>query len=159
VFKAPIGTLCYCKWSDAVTGRELGKVEFQLETSLSLLVERTLDPRRVLPFERIRLTSVPCHLGGARRTFLCPGNGNGNPMRPASLQAVPTRENWACRTCGDLTYLARQQHDKRKDALIRNPMALALALRSGNHRQLRLGIRALGQAITRLRKQTNSWTP
>jgi hypothetical protein len=153
VFKAPIGTPCYCKWSDTVTGQELWKVNFHLETSHSLLVECTLDRSRVLAFQRIRLTPVPCHLGGARRMFLCPGNGNGVQCGRRASKLYLLGGRWVCRTCGDLTYVARQQHDKRKDALIRTPMALALALRSGNHRQWLLGIGALGQAITRLSKQ------
>ena len=157
VFEAPIGTPCFCSWSDVVAGQELGKVELRLETRHSLLVERVLDPRRVLPFERIRLTSVPCHLGGARRMFLCPGQGNGIRCDRRASKVYLIEEKWVCRSCGDLTYTARQQHDKRKDALIRNPLALALALRSDNHREWRLGIRAFGQAVARLSKQESRW--
>jgi hypothetical protein len=44
-------------------------------------------------------------------------------------------------------------HDKRKDGLIRDPAALALALESNDWRQRFLGIGAYTQAIARLGKR------
>jgi len=151
VFRAPIGRPWYSEWKDAA-GREIFKVDFHLDTSLSVLISYRIGPGSPAFVQRNPLTTLPCKLGGVRHLFLCTGTGNGIRCgrRAAKLYLVDGK--WVCRACGNLTYLARQQHDKRKDRLLRDPAALLIALKSDDLRQRLLGVGALKQGIERLSK-------
>ena len=157
VFKAPHGTLCNCVWSDG-SDREVLRVDFWLEgnpAAPSLRLKYVSDNGNSAPTStRIELGSLRCHLGGAKRMFLCPGKANDCPCGRLVQKLYLVEERWLCRSCGDLTYLARRKHDKRKDRLMRDPLALLAALNSDDVRQRLLGLGAFAEATTRSKKYT-----
>jgi hypothetical protein len=59
----------------------------------------------------VRLSSIPRCFGGREWYFHCPQCDR----RVAKLYLPPHETHYACRTCHDLTYRARQQHDKGQD--------------------------------------------
>jgi len=89
-----------------------------------------------------------------RYWFRCPlvRNGVACRRRVGRLYQPPGQRIFGCRACYQLTYDSCQRHDKRKSALIRDPLALARALQSRNPRQQILGIGAYAQAVARLAK-------
>ena len=151
VFDAPLGTRCNIAWNNTATGQELTRIEFWLQNGLFLQIAGTTGQRMPAVCQNIRLCSVPCHSGGARRMFLCPGkDGIQCGRRCSKLYLVVGR--FLCRECGNLTYQARQQHDRRKDALLRNPFALISALQSRNPRQRLVAVGAMVRAVARQQK-------
>ena len=58
----------------------------------------------------VGFASTPCHFGGLRRWFVCPGGWCGR--RVAKLYAHPDAKHYLCRHCHQLTYEGRQQHRK-----------------------------------------------
>jgi hypothetical protein len=82
-----------------------------------------LDYRVGLPMTRPRF-------GGPRWWFGCPLPRDGRPCgrRVGKLCLPPGGRYFGCRHCHDLTYTAAQEHDKRVDALRRNPAALSAIL-------------------------------
>ena len=154
VFRTRLGTPCNWFWSDA-SGREICRADFSLQGNSAALYLRLSYRTAATPFPiscRIELDSIPCHLGGAKRMFRCPGKGDGDLCGRPVQKLFLVGGLWLCRQCGDLTYLARRQHDRRKDFLMCNPVALAFALESENPRKRLLGIDAYVQAVGRLRK-------
>jgi hypothetical protein len=98
----------------------------------------------------IRLETTPLHLGGRRWWGICPlvVNGQACDRRVGKLYLPPGGRYFGCRHCYRLTYRSVQEHDKRLDALRRNPADLnailadpAAHLRSG---LALLAIKALG---------------
>ncbi len=98
----------------------------------------------------IRLETTPLHFGGHRWWGICPLVVNNVPCnrRVGKLYLPPGDRYFGCRHCHRLTYRSAQEHDKRVDALRRNPMVLnaimadpAAHLRSG---RALLAIKALG---------------
>jgi hypothetical protein len=75
---------------------------------------------------RVRLTTTRPRLGGLRWWFVCPLVRDGRPCnRRVGKLYLPSRSRYfGCRHCYDLTYTSCQEHDKRVDALRRNPEAL-----------------------------------
>jgi hypothetical protein len=75
---------------------------------------------------RIRLVTTRSRFGGLRWWFICPLVVNGRPCgrRVGKLYLPPHSRYFGCRHCYDLTYTSAQEHDKRVDALRRNPAAL-----------------------------------
>jgi len=65
----------------------------------------------------IEFTSTPCHFGSERYWFICPVCGK----RVAKLYRPEGKEQFACRTCYNLTYQSCKEHDKRLDSIIKNP--------------------------------------
>jgi hypothetical protein len=99
----------------------------------------------------IRLETTPLYLGGRRWWGICPlvVNSQACNRRVSKLYLPPGGRYFGCRHCYRLTYRSVQEHDKRVDALRRNPAALrailadpAAHLRSG---RALLAIKALGQ--------------
>ena len=74
----------------------------------------------------IRLTTTPCNFGGHRYWFICPLSIDsvGCGRRVRTLYLPPGGKYFGCRHCYNLTYKSQQEHDKRVDALLRNPLSL-----------------------------------
>jgi hypothetical protein len=98
----------------------------------------------------IRLETTPLHFGGRRWWGICPlvVNGQVCKRRVGKLYLPPGGRYFGCRHCYHLTYRSVQKHDKRVDALRKNPTALrsiladpAAHLLSG---RVLLAIKALG---------------
>jgi hypothetical protein len=79
---------------------------------------------------RVDLTATWPHLGGLRWWFVCPllVGGVACRRRVGKLYLPPRARYFGCRHCHRLTYTSCQEHDKRVDALRRNPEALAAIL-------------------------------
>ena len=75
---------------------------------------------------RVCLTTTRPRFGGLRWWFVCPLTKAGRPCtrRVGKLYLPPGGHYFGCRHCHDLTYESVQQHDKRVDALRRNPALL-----------------------------------
>jgi hypothetical protein len=150
VFKAPPLTSCDCTWKDAA-GNETYRANFRWEDNPRASRLRILEKRgKILALASIiELASVPCHFGGMKRLFKCPGDRIGNlcGQRVQKLYLVDGR--WKCRRCGKLTYVARRTHDKRRDALMRDLDSMLELLRSDDHKKRLLAVGACAQAIAR----------
>lgn len=74
---------------------------------------------------RVRLVTTRPQFGGLRWWFICPRVVNGRPCgrRVGKLYLPPEARHFGCRHCHKLTYRSAQEHDKRVDALRRNPQA------------------------------------
>ncbi len=105
----------------------------------------------------IRLETTPLHFGGRRWWGICPllVDGQACNRRVGKLYLPPGGRYFGCRRCYRLTYRSVQEHDKRVDALRRNPAALnailadpAAHLRSG---RALLAIMALSHPCKRSR--------
>jgi hypothetical protein len=146
-FAYPPGTTGTIWWTTPY-GVELGRVEYATQNHADGLA---ICIRRRYPLDEclIPLTTTRPRLGGARFWFVCPcGRRVGRLYLPAG-QSV-----FGCRTCYNLTYQSAQTHDKRRDALMRDPVALRAALDSKNPRTYLLGAAAATQLMERpLRKR------
>src|SRR5262245_17980097 len=122
VFRTPIGTPCSCTWNDA--GVELLRVNFCLEGAftggLFLRITGARSAEGKLLSHRVQLATLQRPHGGNKFLFLCPGKRRHTPCRQQVRKLYLVDGRWLCRDCGDLTYLARRQHDSRKDYLLRN---------------------------------------
>lgn len=107
----------------------------------------------------VEVTTSRPTFGGRRFWFRCPVVRSSSccGRRVGRLYLRAGEQVFGCRHCCCLTYRSAQTHDKRKDALARNPIALALALGSPNPKQRLLGIAAFVQAAARIRNSTK-WT-
>ncbi len=91
----------------------------------------------------VPLTATPCHFGGERDWFLCPGAGCGR--RVAKLHHPPGATYFLCRYCHGLTYEGRQRHRGRayevfgKYGLYRRRLEMA----HGPRQRLRWSLRLL----------------
>lgn len=154
-FEVRVGTRSDCVWRDS-SGWEIFRLDFWLEGASPvryLRLEYRSTASAPAPTScRIELESVPSNLGGTKRFFLCPGKANRGPCGRRAQKLYLVEGKWVCQTCGDLTYLARRQHDSRKDALLRDPDALLATLKSKNVRRSLLAVGAYAQAVARLRK-------
>jgi hypothetical protein len=76
----------------------------------------------------VRVTSTGCRLGGTGRRFWrrCPLLRNGVPCNREVMRLYlpPGGQMFGCRHCHNLTYRSCQNHDKRVDALARDPLPL-----------------------------------
>jgi hypothetical protein len=75
---------------------------------------------------RIPLVTTQPRFGGLRWWFICAlvVNGRECGRRVGKLYLPPGARYYGCRHCHDLTYRSVQEHDKRVDALRRNPQVL-----------------------------------
>jgi hypothetical protein len=75
---------------------------------------------------RVVLTTTRPRYGGLRWWFICPLIVGGRPCerRVGKLYLPPGARYFGCRHCHELTYTSAQTHDKRVDALRRNPELL-----------------------------------
>jgi hypothetical protein len=71
----------------------------------------------------VGILSTPCHYGGLRWWFCCPGEGCERIV--AKLYLPWDRPNFACRTCHNLTYRSVQEHDPRVKLCREHPEELA----------------------------------
>ncbi len=98
----------------------------------------------------LRLTTTRPHFGGLRWWFVCPLVADGRPCnrRVGKLYLPPRARHFGCRHCHSLTYTSCQHHDKRVDALRRDPESLAFLLHNLETVPPHLGllaVRAAGQ--------------
>jgi hypothetical protein len=75
----------------------------------------------------VGLEALPLAFGGVRWWGRCPLvlDGRSCGRRVLRLYLSPGARCFGCRLCYRLTYRSAQEHDKRVDALRRNPEALA----------------------------------
>jgi hypothetical protein len=71
----------------------------------------------------VGILSTPCHYGGLRWWFCCPGEGC--ERTTARLYLPMEKPNFACRTCHNLTYQSVQEHDNRVKLCREHPQELA----------------------------------
>ena len=73
----------------------------------------------------IRLETTPLHFGGCRWWGICPlvVNSRACNRRVGKLYLPPGGRYFGCRHCYRLTYQSVQEHDKRENALRRDPKA------------------------------------
>ena len=125
VFKAPTNTPSNCAWT-AADGEEIFRLDFYMNGNIEAprlcIVQKIEGLTRATTPDSIEIAFAPCHFGGQKRLFICPGNGGGTPCgrRAGKLYLVEGR--WMCRKCGALTYSACRKHDRRLDALLRSPI-------------------------------------
>ena len=93
---------------------------------------------------KFRLTATPCHFGGFRFWFRCPIWVGNEPCqrRVGKLYRPPDARIFGCRQCYDLTYRSSRIHDKRVDALARDPARLQAWMDGDDPRKSLLAIQA-----------------
>jgi hypothetical protein len=156
-FRAPVDTPCDIQWRDAA-GQLLLTVNFWRESSPAPALRvsyRIGGQGAVSVSHRIELTSVPCHFGGSKHLFRCPGMPARTPCARRAGKLYLVNGRLVCRFCGDLTYVARQQHDRRLDALARSPESLLEALESQNFQKRLLALKAVRTAYQRWTRCAN----
>src|SRR5262249_524473 len=150
-----IGTRCSSSWTDAA-GVELLRINFHLEgasrSELFLCITGARSAEGKLLSHRVQLATLQRPHGGNKFLFLCPGKRPHTPCRQQVRKLYFIEGNWLCRDCRNLTYVARRQHDSRKDHLLRDPSLLLAALQSDDIRQRLLGIGAFAQALARIQR-------
>jgi hypothetical protein len=97
---------------------------------------------------RVDLTTTRPRFGGQRWWFICPLVVAGSPCerRVGKLYLPPGGRYFGCRHCHELTYHSAQTHDKRVDALRKNPELLAAIMENpaaGLDSRLILALKAL----------------
>jgi hypothetical protein len=105
---------------------------------------------------RLRLTTTSPWFGGRRWWFVCPLVAHGEPCnrRVGKLYLPPGARSFGCRRCHRLTYASCQEHDKRVDALLRDPALLVAAIYGPrNVVRLFLAARALAKEERQRRKR------
>ncbi len=150
-WKCDSGTTGTSSWT--VPQGSLGKVDYTIQNDadgLAIRVPRQ-DARlcgelRLLEESLIPVTTTRPHLGGKRHWFQCPIVRDGKlcGKRVGRLYLPPGASVFGCRDCHNLTYWKSQTHDKRRDALARNPLALLATLREDLKRVM-LGPRRVGR--------------
>jgi len=156
-FKCAPGTTGTVSWTITADSPMLGSLEYVVahnrETGMAIYIRRQLlRPSGSTTFggQMIPMATVRPRLGGVRFWFQCDcGRRVGRLYLPLG-QAV-----FRCRHCCNLTYQSVQEHDKRKDAMRRNPLLLIAALRSPNHKRRLLGLGAFVQQVRR--EQQRGW--
>ena len=104
----------------------------------------------------LNVTVTPCHFGGLRYWFLCPGTNfmHGCSLRVSRLYLPPGSSRFACRLCHNLTYYTAQRHSHKVDKLRKlGPETLAALSRVGNRRVSRLARQALEMNAAQARKR------
>ena len=142
-----------CRWPIALYGQLLaGKL-----SGPALRVSYRIGGQGAVPVSyRIGLTSVPCHFGGSKHLFRCPGMAaRGTPCGRHAGKLYLVSGRWVCRFCGDLTYIARRRHDRRLDALARSPENLLEAFESQDFRKQLLALKAVPTAYQRWTRCAN----
>ncbi len=97
--------------------RWIGEIHFQYAPTQSQSGEREIFDYPV------SLTATPCYFGGKRWWFMCPllKNDGITCYRRALKLYLAGDEQFGCRHCYKLTYESVQEHDKRVDALVKDP--------------------------------------
>lgn len=83
---------------------------------------------------KAELVTTSCNFGGVRYWFICPLiiNGRACRRRVSKLYLASGSKYFGCRHCHNLTYTSCQEHDKRIDALAKNPEMLLAKLNSND---------------------------
>ncbi len=105
--------------------RKIASIGYGIESrgsGLSLVLRYRWGDREDIDLP-IRLESSPMRFGGERWWMRCPLARREVPCgrRVAKVYLAPFSKYFGCRTCHRLTYRSVQEHDKRVDALRRNP--------------------------------------
>ena len=74
--------------------------------------------------QEVLMIAQPCHYGGKRWWFICPLSKDGIDCRKKVKKLYLIRGEFGCRHCHGLTYASAQMHDKRTDALVKDPEKL-----------------------------------
>ena len=92
---------------------------------------------------KARIVSTHCHYGGQRWWFICPLAVNGRLCsRRVGVLYLANDKRFGCRYCCNLTYQSCKEHDKRLNALFRNPALFMTYLNSKNSSQSLLALEA-----------------
>ena len=110
---------------------------------------QTQNDRPVTVQEEIFIEETRPYFGGVRHWFLCPTCG----VRVRMLHIPPCDHRLRCRKCHDLTYRSVQTHDKRVDALRRNPENILKILNAFNNWELSLNSPPIWLAMKALLKE------
>jgi len=83
---------------------------------------------------QIPITTTSCNYGGVRYWFCCPLTVNDKfcGKRVGVIYLPPLGKYFGCRTCYNLTYKSCKEHDKRVDAIIKNPFLFNKYMNSNN---------------------------
>ena len=83
---------------------------------------------------KAKLINTPCNFGGVRYWFICPLITNGRPCgkKVSKLYLAGGSKYFGCRHCHSLTYISCQEHDKRIDALVKDPEMLLANMNSND---------------------------
>ena len=97
---------------------------------------------------QVQLVTTPCKFGGKRYWFICPlvVKGQVCNRRVSKLYLPPGGKYFGCLACHNLTYRSCKEHDKRVDALIKDPERLASLLRQKDPASSLLGLKAYFKA-------------
>jgi len=145
-------------WRNAV-GEDYGSIELEVS------VENLFDEGEYVRFiyahtnmctgekshldYKAKLVTTSCNFGGVRYWFVCPLITNGMPCsrRVGKLYLPPRAEYFGCRHCYNLTYRSQKEHDKRVDALLKNPELLMSQLQRRSSRSILPAIKAYFKVI------------
>lgn len=114
--------------------------------------KNTGETRR-LDYE-VRIVSTPCHFGGVRYWFICPGRASSGfcGRRVGKLYLPGNATYFGCRHCYNLTYKSCKEHDSRLSAAMRlPPHELEKLLKSKDPKSSLLGIRAWFKMLDKFR--------
>ena len=81
-------------------------------------------------FQQVLMTAQPCHYGGKRWWFVCPLARNRVACEKKVKKLYFLQGFFGCRHCHNLTYRSVQMHDKKADALIKDPEKLLQIFKS-----------------------------
>ena len=83
---------------------------------------------------KIPVITTSCNYGGVRYWFCCPLTVNGKfcGKRVGIIYLPPLGKYFGCRTCHNLTYKSSKEHDKRVDAIMKNPNLFRAYMESKN---------------------------
>lgn len=151
VFEKGPGNFWTSRWTNAM-GEEVASIGYWVKSSpgdgLHLQLSYTItnrfnDEKTPLDYP-IELTTTPCNFGGIRYWFICPLVVNGSPCgrRVAKLYLPPGGKYFGCRHCYNLTYTSCKEHDKRVDALTKNPELLLAQMRGNDLKGSLLALKA-----------------
>jgi hypothetical protein len=153
----PSGTTGTLSWTSSRSGAEQGKLEYFVqadENGLAIHVRRQFarlyGAAKLIEECTIPITTTTCRFGGERFWFRCPFVRDGKicGKRIGRLYLPPGQAVFGCRTCHNLIHRSAREHDARRNALMRDPVALAAAL---GDKKLARRLVALGALVRRLK--------
>jgi len=98
---------------------------------------------------KVDLVTTSCNYGGVRYWFICPLTVNQRvcDKRVSKLYLPPGGKYFGCRICHNLTYRSCKEHDKRVDALLRDPQQAVALLKEKDLTASLLVVKAYLKAI------------
>jgi len=140
VFEKGPGSLWSSTWTNSL-GKETGSIGFWFRRSpegvlylqLSYTITRGNSHEKTPVEYPVGLTTTQCNFGGVRYWFICPLVVDDKPCmrRVGKLYLPPGGKYFGCRHCYNLTYKSCKEHDKRVDALVKNPDLMLARMRDG----------------------------